>query len=137
MRSTEVITILDAIVCDSQAEIETAKTITPEEAAKLAEALMYGSAHLRVLLATLVGTPPSTLDTLKASIDGTNFCILRTFDTAVVMTAAAEMPLTPINGYAQVSDYRFTKLKLGMGGSAPDGSNKITATVQLVLQMPS
>jgi hypothetical protein len=136
MRTVTIIKILDAIVCDSQADIETAKNITAGEAQALAEALMYGSAHLRVSLSTLVGTPPSTLANLKATIDGTNYCILRTFDTAVVMTAAAEMPLTPINGYAQVSDPRFTKVKLGMGGSAPDGSNKITATVELVIQVP-
>jgi hypothetical protein len=136
VKTLETITILNAIVCDSEADIETAKTITPEEARDLVEGLARGLVHLRVLCATEVGTCPFTLTGLEFSIDGTLYATLRTFDTAVDCTAVGEKALTPINGYAQVADYRSTKLRLVMGGSAPDGSNKITVTAQLVISIP-
>jgi hypothetical protein len=136
LRNTKVITILNAIVCDSEADIETAKAITPDEAMYLAEALIYGSAHLRVLCASEAGTCPFTLTALEFSIDGTNYATLRTFDTAVDCTANGEKTLSGINGYGICADARTTSLRLVMGGSAPDGSNKITVTAQLVLQIP-
>jgi len=135
-RTTKVINILNAIVCDSEADIETAKALTPDEAMCLAEAMQYGSAHLRTLCASETGSAPFTLTGLEFSIDGTNYATLRTFDTAVDCTAAGEKPLATVNGYALSADYRTTNLRLVMGGSAPDGSNKITVTAQLVLQIP-
>jgi hypothetical protein len=136
MRIQEVLDILSAVVCDSEADIEAAVTITETQATRLCDALQFGTAHLRVLCATEGGTCPFTLTGMEFSIDGTLFATLRTFDTAVDCTAEGEKPLTPINGYAQVADYRTTKLRLVMGGSAPDGSNKITVTAQLVLTIP-
>lgn len=49
MQRKEVITILDAILCDSEADVETAKTLTATQATRLAEALQYGTAHIRTL----------------------------------------------------------------------------------------
>lgn len=135
MRET-VIDILTAIVCDSEADIETPKALTYAQARELVEALQYGSAHLRTLLATKVGSPVFTFTALQFTIDGTNYATLKTFDDAVACSAEGEKALAALNGYAALSDARIAKVRLVMGGSAPDGSNKITATVQLVLQVP-
>lgn len=136
MKFREVIALINGVACKAEATVEAAYTLSATQADRLVEALQYGTAHIRVLCASETGTCPFTLTALEFSIDGTNYATLRTFDTAIDCTANGEKALTPINGYAQVSDHRITKLRFVMGGSAPDNSNYITVTAQLVLQVP-
>lgn len=135
-KSTRVIKILDAIVVKSEALIETAKAIDAVEARDLAAAIANttASCHLRLTAATKVSSPSFTITGIEFSIDGTNFATLCTFASAVTIDAAGEKVLSPVN--ASVADFRTTKLRLVMGSSAPDGSNYITLTAEVVIFIP-
>lgn len=130
-RSINIVSILDGAVCDSEADVEAVYTINPSKVAQLIESLRDGSVHCRVLGATTVGSPSFTLTAIEASIDGTNYYTWVTFGTAVTCSGDGELGLRPIAATNPI-DHRTTKLRLVMGGSAPDGSNYLTLTVDVV-----
>jgi hypothetical protein len=136
MRTVTIIPILNAAVVNSEATVEAAYSVTPCEVMNAIEALKDGSIHVRVLGATMTGSPDFTITGIEGSIDGTLYYTWITFGTAVTVNAATELGLRPIADTNPL-DHRTTKLRCVMGGSAPDGSNYLTLTVQVVAYIPS
>jgi hypothetical protein len=117
--------------------VESPTTLTAEQAAALAKAIIWGTAHIDILQSATAATPAFTLTALEFSIDGTNYATLKTFDTAVTCsTTDGQKALVSLNGYDQCCDDRITKVRFVMGGSAPDGTNKCKLTCKIVCYAP-
>lgn len=141
LNTREIITMTSPLNGDTllttEALVETATTLTAEQSAALTKAIIWGEAHIAIAQSATANTPAFTLTALEASIDGTNYFTLKTFDTAVTCGAAdGAKALVSLNGYDQCCDDRITKVRFVMGGSAPDSTNKCKLTCYIVCYAP-
>jgi hypothetical protein len=121
----------------SEANVETATTLTQAEADALTKAILWGKAHVEIRQSATASTPAFTITALEFSIDGSNYATLRTFDSAVSCGGSnGQKALVPLHGYAMACDSRITKIRFVMGGSAPDGTNKCKLACVIVCMAP-
>ena len=132
MKVRTVIPLLDEKVCDSDGDVVAAYTLAHGQHKQLAEAMVRGQVHLRVVCATKVGTPAFTLTGIEASIDGTNYVTLIELEPI----SCADEGEQQLQAICAPFDVRTKKLRFTRGGDAPDGSNKMTVTAELVVQIP-
>lgn len=140
MDATRVVTLASPLdgstLITSEALLETATTLSEEEAEILAKAIVSGQAHLEVFQSATAGSLSATITAIEFSIDGTNYATLVTFGSATTLSADGQKALQKINLSTVCGDHRITKVRLVMGGSAPDSNNKAKLKCDLVMYVP-
>ena len=131
-RVSKEITILDAVLCDSEADVEGALDLTERQADRISQVMASpgGRAVILFSTSTVTGTPAFTITGIEYTIDGTNFRTWRSF-APVDINAAGELVGPEITAPFPAT---ATKIRYVMGGSAPDGSNKLVLTSKMRLE---
>ena len=131
-RVSKEITLIDGVVLNSEADVEAEYSLSAYEADRIAQVLADadGRAFLLIENSASNGTPAFTLAGIEYSIDGSNFETWQSFGPVDMDGNGA--PDGP--ELTQPFPRTATKLKLTMGGSAPDGSNYLTSTIKLRLE---
>lgn len=128
------ITILNSVVCDAEADIETPLTLTQahKDALERCEAA-GGKKRLRVLASSETGAFDATIDTLSGSIDGTNYVILQAFSGLQITTAGEQKATNPLLMEITAPLTGFAKLRLDVTAANVDGSNLMTLLAEIFI----
>ena len=119
----QTITLINAQTIDAAGDLTAEYTLASGEAKVLAQAIARGNATIRSFCASAkTGSPVVTLDSIKWSIDGTNFANLHNF-TDVDITPTGEHVVGQIT--TKTFPSTATKLLLGVTVTTLDGSNKL------------